>query len=135
MIIVSDIKTITESSVTSEAAGYPLSNALDYKKPWLKWRSTDLSAQTITLPYSGSIDCVTILGANFEDITLFPVPIAHWKCNDDAANTTVTDDRGNYDGTSEVNTDTISSVWLYQFTHYYSFINPHERPLEYCVLD
>ena len=70
MIIVSDIKTVTDSNVTSEASGYPLSNALDYKKPWLKWRSTSTGAQTITLYYDGSIDSLVLLGANFSAIEI-----------------------------------------------------------------
>ena len=69
MIIVSDIKT-TDGVATSEATGYPLSNALDYKKPWLKWRSTDTSKQIITVNFDGSVDCLTLIGANFENATI-----------------------------------------------------------------
>lgn len=70
MIVVTDKETVDSSTATSEASGYELANAIDHDKPWLKWRSTSLSAQIITLYFSGSINSVTLLGANFEDVTL-----------------------------------------------------------------
>jgi len=39
-----------------------------------------------------------------------PNPVAHYKMNDDAANTTVTDAMGSYDGTANVNTSTFSTT-------------------------
>jgi len=38
------------------------------------------------------------------------LPILHYKCNDDSASTTVTDDIGNYNGTSQRNTNLISTT-------------------------
>ena len=70
MIIVSDIKNINSHSVTSEAVGYPLSNAINYEKPWLMWRSTSTAAQSITLNYGGSFDSLILLGANFQNINI-----------------------------------------------------------------
>jgi len=71
MIILSDITDFDSGcTATSEETGYELDNALDYEKPWLKWRSTDTALQTITLNYTGAIDCIAILGANFDEIVL-----------------------------------------------------------------
>ena len=70
MILVSDIREVDSYSVTSEATGYPFLNALDYEKPWLKWRSSSTAAQTITLNFSGEINCMAIFGANFETIEI-----------------------------------------------------------------
>ncbi len=71
MIVVTDIADIESGvTVTSEETGYEIENAIDYDSPWLKWRSTDLTTQTISLPFSGSINSVTLLGANFADVTI-----------------------------------------------------------------
>lgn len=71
MIVVTDISDVESgATVTSEATGYELENAIDYDSPWLKWRSEDLNTQTISLPFSGSINSVTLLGANFVNVTI-----------------------------------------------------------------
>lgn len=75
MIIVSDLKTITSHSVTSEASGYSFSNVLDLERPWKKWRSTSVADQTIVLNFSGDIDCISIFGCNFKFLSL---TVAGW---------------------------------------------------------
>lgn len=62
---------ITGGSVTSEAAGYPLTNIYDeYKKPWKTWRSTSLVAQTITLNFTGGMNAITFFNCNFETVII-----------------------------------------------------------------
>ena len=61
---------ITDFTVTSEASGFDFENAVDYEDDTLFWRSTDLSAQNVSLVFSGTINFLAILGANFSQITI-----------------------------------------------------------------
>jgi len=66
-----DIVSVESGSVTSAAAGYPLSNIYDeYKKPWKVWRSTSLLEQTITLNFTASINSITFFNCNFENVII-----------------------------------------------------------------
>lgn len=75
MKILYDITGVSSSNVTSEQTGYELDKALDYEKPRDKWRSEDLAEQTITLNFTGDVDCIALFGGNFTDITINGSPV------------------------------------------------------------
>ncbi len=60
----------------------------------------DSNTENITLTFVGASESLGALAGN---------RIAHYKMNDDAANTTVTDESGSYDGTAARNTNLLSS--------------------------
>lgn len=73
MKILHDILSVDSSTATSEASGYPKENATDITN-FKQWRSTSLLQQTIVLNFTGTIDSISIYGANFSDITIAGTP-------------------------------------------------------------
>ncbi len=55
----------TAVAATSEDTEYPASNLLEPRRPFMPWKSTSLSAQTLTVTLSGNVDLVILVGANF----------------------------------------------------------------------
>ncbi|QQS58667.1 hypothetical protein IPN35_03630 [Candidatus Peregrinibacteria bacterium] len=47
---------------------------------------------------------------DFADLSFMRSPIAHWKMNDNAGNTTVTDAMGSFNGTAQRNTSTVTTT-------------------------
>jgi len=69
------------------------------------------ATETPAAYFQGNIDEVRIHQADYFSALPLPMPYAWFKCNDDAANTTVTDDgSGANNGTASANTSTLSDI-------------------------
>jgi hypothetical protein len=77
-LILKDITTVTTGDIkvgaySSFQTGYGFANAYTYwHQPWKEWRGgfTDQNDHDATLSFSGAINCLVILGANFSEIEI-----------------------------------------------------------------
>ncbi len=69
MKLLYDITAVNSQTATSEATGYDIDNAVDSTN-FKQWRSTSKVQQTIVLNFTGTIDSIAIIGANFSAITI-----------------------------------------------------------------
>jgi hypothetical protein len=69
------LNALTSVTATSEDSGYPASNLLTPRAPFIPWKSTSTATQTLSLTMSEASDLILLVRANFTEATIGGVEV------------------------------------------------------------